>query len=195
MPAKGLLCPNTKLAALAAGATSLAGEAGVKRLARAVDAAVHAVHAGLIDGVAPAAQLAAFRLGELRGLAAPCNAPALAALGLKVCGAGRQAADMRRTEGGRTAVRWTGDGRERRLTGEPHSSCRMSRCPPLCPQATELGAAEKAALALLLDAERLRRRVVAVGAQYRALWSWLLTLVRRRAAHSAGELLTAYAAV
>lgn len=47
------------------------------------------------------------------------------------------------------------------------------------PQAEELAAAERAALDLLLAAEALRRRVVHVGAQYRALCAWLLTLLRR----------------
>jgi hypothetical protein len=45
------------------------GEAGLKRAARVVDAALCAVHAAVVDRVAPEAELAAFRLGELRGLA------------------------------------------------------------------------------------------------------------------------------
>ncbi|GAB4814517.1 hypothetical protein N2152v2_001563 [Parachlorella kessleri] len=108
--------------------TTTLGEAGVKRLARAVDGAVHAVHAALLDSVAPAAELAAFRLSELRGVSAPCCAPGLGTLAL---------------------------------------------------QADELAAAERLALRLLLDAERLRRQVVTVGARYRSLFIWLLTLVRR----------------
>eukprot|EP00951_Prasinocladus_malaysianus_P019128 scaffold154417_cov49-Prasinocladus_malaysianus.AAC.3 len=47
----------------------LTGEAGVKRLAKAVDSAVGTIHELLLDHLSPAVELAAFRLGELRGLA------------------------------------------------------------------------------------------------------------------------------
>ena len=45
------------------------GEAGLKRAARASDAASCTVHALLADHLQPAVEQLAFRLGELRGLA------------------------------------------------------------------------------------------------------------------------------
>ena len=46
------------------------GEAGLKKVARGVDAALTAAHALLTDRLQPEAEILAFRLGELRGLAA-----------------------------------------------------------------------------------------------------------------------------
>ena len=46
-------------------------------------------------------------------------------------------------------------------------------------RAEEVGAAEQAALAALLQAERVRRGVVQAGMHYRAFCTWLLTLLRR----------------
>jgi len=47
---------------------STLGEAGIKRAARAVDAAVCTVHALLVDKLLPELEVLAFRLGELRGM-------------------------------------------------------------------------------------------------------------------------------
>ena len=54
------LCPPTDCAA---------GEPGLKKLARAVDASVCSVHNLLTDHLQPQLEQLAFRLGELRGLA------------------------------------------------------------------------------------------------------------------------------
>lgn len=50
------------------------GESGIKKAARGVDAALCAMHALLVDRLQPELEMVAFRLGELRGLAAnPMN--------------------------------------------------------------------------------------------------------------------------
>ncbi|PSC75422.1 Anaphase-promoting complex subunit 4 [Micractinium conductrix] len=118
--------------------TSTLGEPGLKKLARAVDAAVVATHNLLTDHLQPALEQLAFRLGELRGLA--------------LC------------------LPW------RRITG-------------LHPE--QVGAAEQAALALVLRTEAVRRQLVAAGAQYRTFFSWLL-MVMRRMQEDAADALVGY---
>jgi len=50
------------------------GEAGIKKIARGVDAALCAMHALIVDRLQPELEMVTFRLGELRGLAAnPMN--------------------------------------------------------------------------------------------------------------------------
>lgn len=45
-------------------------ESGLRKLAKALDNSVQGVHALLLDHVAPAAEVATFILGELKGMAA-----------------------------------------------------------------------------------------------------------------------------
>lgn len=58
------------------------GEAGLRRLARQIDLAASALHAVLLDAALPRLSLAAFALGEMRGLAAAAGG--LQQLGLEV---------------------------------------------------------------------------------------------------------------
>ncbi|KAF5836570.1 anaphase-promoting complex, cyclosome, subunit 4-domain-containing protein [Dunaliella salina] len=59
-------------------------EHGLRRMAKMVDSAVQAVHAILLDQVAPAVEVATFVLGELRGLATGLGPSSASALGLQV---------------------------------------------------------------------------------------------------------------
>lgn len=48
-------------------------EAGLRKMAKALDNAVQSVHALLLDHVAPAAEVATFILGEMKGMAAAAH--------------------------------------------------------------------------------------------------------------------------
>lgn len=64
----------------------------------------------------------------------------------------------------------------------PASSLPASSPLPPCPPPSlslQVGAAEQAALALVLRTEAVRRQLVAAGAQYRTFFSWLLMVMRR----------------
>lgn len=71
----------------------------------------------------------------------------------------------------------------------PRHSCRLAelRGLALCLpwrhvtglQPEQVAAAELAALRLVLQAEAVRRQLVAAGAQYRSFFSWLLIVLRR----------------
>ena len=77
-----LLCAGAATQGLQQFLLNTLGEAGLRRLARAVDLAAEALHAALLDAVLPRLALAAFALGEMRGLAGA--AAGLQRLGLQV---------------------------------------------------------------------------------------------------------------
>ncbi|CAL8460535.1 g64 [Coccomyxa elongata] len=106
--------------------SSILGEANIKRVARAVDAAVASVGRMLVDHMQCALEALALQLGDALGLAA-CSA-------------------------------WMA---------------------PLSLQEAAVREAAATAHALLLRAEALRRTLLGVGADYRTLFAWLLTLCRR----------------
>lgn len=59
-------------------------ESGLRKLAKALDNSVQSVHALLLDHVAPAAEVATFILGELKGMAAAAAADGNQLLGVSV---------------------------------------------------------------------------------------------------------------
>ena len=180
-----LRCPVTparNATPAACHASPPAGEPGLKRLARGVDAAVCATHALLADHLAPQLEQLAFRLGELRGLA--------------LCLPWRRVTGLRPDQARPTAQapsaaslagRWCTIGmlvlacNQGLLTPLPH---RLPHPPPTATPThllahAQVGAAEQAALRLLMLTEALRARLVAAGAQHRTFFAWLLVVLRR----------------
>ncbi|KAK9909067.1 hypothetical protein WJX75_006696 [Coccomyxa subellipsoidea] len=122
----GILATGALTPAMMHFLTAILGEANLKRLARAVDAAVGSVGRILVEHVQCSLEAVALQLGD--------------ALGLARCSP------------------WMD---------------------PLTLQEAAVGEAAAAAQALVLRAEALRRAVVDVGAHYRLLFAWMLTLCRR----------------
>jgi hypothetical protein len=143
--------------------TGSLGEAGVQRVARAVDAALERAHALLLHSCLPALERAAFCLGELRGLAAACcprDVP-FGAGGEQQSG-GRGGAAV----GGGAAPATTafGGGGRGALLG-------------LRPEALE--PLEAAAVRAVVRAEQVRLALGGLAASYRALFTWLLRTARQ----------------
>jgi len=64
--------------------SSTLGEAGIRRVARSIDAAISGLHTAILERLMPLAELVLFLLGELRGAVLAASAESW--MGLKVGG-------------------------------------------------------------------------------------------------------------
>lgn len=163
------------------------GEAGLKRLARSVDAAVAAVGRLLIEHIQPGLEAAAFRLSEACGLAR-CSAW-LAPLALQVrgrcCIAGlvqppypqhwtwALPQPLVKVGCGGAALAETQLARKPAWLGSSIWGCVSAA------QEEAVAEAQAQAHGLLLAGEQARLQLVAAGVDYRTLFAWLLTTIRQ----------------